>query len=94
MPLLMVQLGSSGKARCAARCGASGKRRNAAGGPIWTTEGRVFRPSGQRCTSLMMPGITALGAPCRKAGKPGEKGHYYLPLVLLAVPNPIEGSAL
>ncbi len=42
---LMVQIGSLGKARCAARCGASGKRRNVADGPIWTTEGRVFTPS-------------------------------------------------
>ena len=41
----MVQIGSFGKARCEARCGASGKRRNAADAPIWTTEGRVFKPS-------------------------------------------------
>ncbi len=39
---LMVQIGSLGKARCEARCGASGKRRNAADGPIWTTEGLSF----------------------------------------------------
>ncbi len=38
----MVQIGSLGKARCDARCGASGKRRNAADGPIWTTEGLRF----------------------------------------------------
>ena len=57
----MVQTGSTGKARCAARCGASGKRRNVAGGPIRPTEGRVFRPPGQRCTSFMMLDITALG---------------------------------
>ncbi len=34
----MVQIGSLGKARC----GASGKRRNAADGPIWPTEGLGF----------------------------------------------------
>ena len=79
MTPLMVQIGSPGKARRDAGHRASAATQS--GGPIWTTEGRVFRPSGQRCTSLMMPGITALGAPCRKAGKPGEKGHYCLPLV-------------
>ena len=79
---LMVQIGSSGKARCAAQCRTSGKRRNAVGGPMWPTEVRVFRLSGQRCASLMMPGITALRAPCRKAGKRGEIGRYWLPLVL------------
>ncbi len=42
---LMVQIGPFGKARCEARCSASGKRRNVAGGPIWTTEGRVFTPA-------------------------------------------------
>ncbi len=30
----------AGKACRAARCGASGKRQNVAGGPIWPTEGR------------------------------------------------------
>ena len=78
---LMAQIGWSGKKRCAVRCGVSGKRRDAAGGPIWTTEGRFFRPSGLRCASLMMRGITALGAPCRKAGKTGEMGHSCLSLV-------------
>jgi hypothetical protein len=38
----MGQIGSTGKARRAARCGASGKRRNAAGGPICPTEGRLL----------------------------------------------------
>ena len=79
---LMGQTGSSGKARCAARCGASGKRCNAAGGPVWPIGDRVFRHSGQRCASLLMLGITALGAPCRNAGKPGEMSHYCRPLVL------------
>ena len=42
----MVQISTAGEARRAARCGASGKRHNAAGGLIWTTEGRVALPRG------------------------------------------------
>ena len=42
---LMSQISPLGQARCAARCGASGKRRNAADGLIWLTEGRVFAPA-------------------------------------------------
>jgi hypothetical protein len=38
----MGQIGSLGKARREARCGASGKRRNADDGPIWRTEGSGF----------------------------------------------------
>jgi len=52
----MGQIGSSGKARRDARCGASGERRNTAGGPIWPTEGRVLLRRGVvacllRCTT-------------------------------------------
>ncbi len=44
---------TSGQARRAQRCGASGKLRNAPGGPICPTEGRVlFQPK------------TSLPAPC------------------------------
>ncbi len=42
----MDQISSTGKARRAARCGASGKRRNAAGGRIWSTNGRLVLPRG------------------------------------------------
>ncbi len=42
----MDQIRVAGKERRAARCGASGKRRNAAGGLIWPTEGRVDLPHG------------------------------------------------
>ena len=42
----MDQISYSGKARRAARCGASGKRRNAVGGLIWPTKGRVDLPRG------------------------------------------------
>jgi len=45
----MGQIGSFGKARRAARCNASGKRRNAAEEPICPTEGRV----------LLRPGVVA-----------------------------------
>ncbi len=74
MTRFMGQTGLSGKQRCAVRCRVSDKHRDAPGGPVWR--------SGQRCSSLMMPGITALGAPCRKTGEPGEMGHYLCTLVL------------
>ena len=63
------------------RCGVPDKHRDAPGGPVWPTEGQALRLSGQRCASLMMLGITVLGAPCRKAGEPGEMGHYPCTLV-------------
>ena len=80
MTHLMVQIGSSGKARCAA----PGHRASATTRPA----GRYGPPEAgfsglpdSVAASLMMAGITALGAPCRKAGKSGEMSHYYLPLV-------------
>ena len=82
MTHFMGQTGSSGKERCAARCGVSGKHRDAPGGSVCPTEGQVLWPSGLRCASLMMPGITVLGAPCRKTAEPGEMGHYLCTLVL------------
>ncbi len=81
MTRFMGQTGSSGKERCAVRCGVSVKHRDAPGGLVWPTEGQVLRPSGQRCAALVMPSITALGAPCRKAAEPGETGHYPCTLV-------------
>ncbi len=42
----MDQISSTGKARRAARCEASGKRHNAAGRLIWSTKGRVVPPRG------------------------------------------------
>lgn len=42
----MDQIGLSGKACRAARCGTSGKRHNVAGEPSWSTEGRVVLPRG------------------------------------------------
>ena len=41
-------------ARCAARCGASGKRRNAPDGRIWPTEGRFFASAGRRYAPLVV----------------------------------------
>ena len=81
MTHFMGQTGLSGKERCAVRCGVSDKRRDAPGGPVWPTEGQVLRPSGQRCAALVMPGITALDAPCRKTAEPGEMSHYLCTLV-------------
>ena len=39
----MGPIGPSGKARRAARCGASGKRRNDAGGPIFASRILLYR---------------------------------------------------
>jgi hypothetical protein len=49
----MGQIGSLGKARREARCGVSGKRRNADDAPIWLTEGRIFTPSDPRYGPLV-----------------------------------------
>jgi len=43
----MGQSGSFGQARRAARCGSSGKRRNAADEPLWPTKGRVLLSRGR-----------------------------------------------
>jgi hypothetical protein len=51
----MGQIGSTGKARRAARCGASGKRRNAAGGPICPTEGRLLLRRGRVALLMRCP---------------------------------------
>ena len=51
----MNQISLTGKARRAARCGASGKRRNAAGGLIWPTEGRVVLTRGDVALLMRCP---------------------------------------
>jgi hypothetical protein len=81
MTHFMGQTGLSGKERCAVRCGVSDKHRDVPGGPVWSNEGQVLRTSGQRCASFVMPGIAALGAPCRKSGEPGEMDRYLCNLV-------------
>ncbi len=51
----MDQSGSFGKARRAARCGISGKRRNTADEPLWPTEGRVFLSHGRVALLIRCP---------------------------------------
>ena len=82
MTHLMVQIGSSGKARCAERCGHRASAATRPAGRYDPPEAGFSGLPDSAAASLMMPGITALGAPCRKAGKPGEMCQYYLPLVL------------
>ncbi len=52
---LMGQSGSFGQARRAARCGSSGKRRNAADEPLWPTEGRVLLARGRVALLIRCP---------------------------------------
>ena len=68
----MDQIDSSGKACRAARCGASGKRQNVAGGPIRPTAGRVLLFRGLRCVAYPMPRIALRNAPCHETAEPGE----------------------
>jgi hypothetical protein len=49
----MGQISPLGAARREARCGASGKRRNAADGLIWPAAGRVFASAGLRYGPLV-----------------------------------------
>ncbi len=51
------------KARHAARCGASGKRRNDGDGLIWPTKGRFFEPSGSVVFRLWSNKTTARNTP-------------------------------
>ncbi len=53
MTPFMTRIGSPGQARCAARCLASGKRRNAPGGPIRATEGRALLTAGRVAHGLL-----------------------------------------
>ena len=60
------------EARRAARCGASGKRRNMGDGLIWPTGGRLFGLAGRRCAPLVVNQTTARSAPCRQTRKAGQ----------------------
>ena len=68
----MGRISPLGQARRAARCGASGKRRNAADGLIRPTEGRVFAPAGRVAAPLWTVQSTARTAPCQQTQKPGQ----------------------
>jgi len=71
----------TGQARRAARCGASGKCRNAAGGLIWPTEGRVFASAGRRYGPLVVTQTTAWTVPGQQTRKPGQMiQHKQTPL--------------
>lgn len=50
----MTQNSSSRKAVSAARCGASGKLANAAGGLFWVTEGQICEIAGHRYSPLVV----------------------------------------
>ena len=73
---------SAGQARRAARCNASGKCRNAPGGPIRPTEGRAILPAGRVARRLL---CWAQPRDARLTGgqnRAGERGQYFRPLVL------------
>ena len=60
------------KARRAARCGASGKRRNAGDGLIWPTEGRFFGSPDGVVLRLWSSQTTARSTPCQQTRKNGQ----------------------
>ena len=69
------------QARCAARCGASGKRRNAPDGRIWPTivldarlrhDGRILAPAGRRYTPLVVNQTTARSMPSQQTREYGQ----------------------
>ncbi len=66
----MDQISSTGKAGRAARCGASGKRRNAAGGLIWPTKGRVVLPRGGVALLMRCPASHCEARLTTQQGKP------------------------
>ena len=60
------------KARCAARCGASGKSRNTGDGLVWPTEGRFFGPPDGVVFRLWSGQTTARNTPGQKTRKNGQ----------------------
>jgi len=72
----------SWQARCAARCGSSGKRRNAPDGRIWPTfvlkarlrhdEGRFLAPAGHRSAPLVVNHTTARSMPRQQTREIGQ----------------------
>ena len=60
------------KERCAARCGASGKQRNAEDGLIWPTEGRFFGPPDGVVLRLWSNQTTSRSTPCQQTRKTGQ----------------------
>ncbi len=60
------------KVRRAARCGASGKRRNVGDGLIWPTEGRFFGPPDGVVFHLWSDKTTARNTPGQQTRKIGQ----------------------
>ena len=60
------------KAWRAARCGASGKRRNVGDGLVWPTEGRFFGPPDGVVLHLWSAKTTARSTPCQQIRKTGQ----------------------
>jgi hypothetical protein len=75
MTCLMESNLFSWQARCAARCGVSGKRRNAPDGQIWPTEGRFLALAGRRHAQLVVNQTTALSMPSQQTREIGQTGH-------------------
>ena len=61
--------------------GASGKRRNAAGGPPRATAGRVCLTARGVAPRLRYASTAARNAPDGRTSKPGQMSHYQRPLV-------------
>jgi len=69
---LMGQSGSFGQARRAARCGSSGKRRNAADEPLRPTEGRVLLSRGRVALLIRCPASHVEALLTRGQNNPGQ----------------------
>jgi len=72
----MTQNSSSRKAVSAARCGASGKLANAAGGLFWVTGGRICEIAGHRYSPLVVVKTSAWPVPCQQTRKSGQTFPY------------------
>ena len=78
----MEPIGSCGQARRAARCSASGKRRNAPERANGLHRRPLSSARPPRCGPLVVRCTTARTAPNGRAEESGETGHYLPPLVL------------
>jgi len=72
----MIQNSLSSKAVSEARCAASGKLANAAGGLFWVTEGRIRALAGHRYSPLVVIKTTTWSVPCQQTCKSGQTFLY------------------
>ncbi len=81
MTHLMARGGPPGRRGPRRDAGASGKGRNAPGGPSRATAGRV--PLTARCVAVRLrcAGTAARTAPDERTREPGQMGHYHRSLV-------------